>query len=87
MIEQLTVLLENKKGRLSGLCRDLADADVNINDSEIVSDNDKLSAMHVDATTTAQGESKVKYASNVSITGSDTVVTGNITSNAQESAD
>ena len=64
-----------------------ADADVNINDSEIVSENDKLSAMHVDATTTAQGESKVKYASNVSITGSDTVVTGNITSNAQESAD
>ena len=63
-----------------------ADADVNINDSEIVSEIDDLSAMHVDATTTAQGESEVKYASNVSITGSDTVVTGNITSNAQDSA-
>ncbi len=32
MIEQLTVLLENKAGRLSGLCRDLADADVNMHD-------------------------------------------------------
>ena len=32
MIEQLTVLLENKKGRLSGLCRDLADAGVNMHD-------------------------------------------------------
>ena len=64
-----------------------ADADVNINDSKIVSKNDDLSAMHVDATTTAQGESEVKYASYVSITGSDTVVTGDITSNAQDSAD
>lgn len=40
MIEQLTVLLENKKGRLSGLCRDLADADVNMHDLFVADTSD-----------------------------------------------
>ena len=30
MIEQLTVFIQNEKGRLSGLCRTLADANINM---------------------------------------------------------
>ncbi len=40
MIEQLTVLLENKRGRLSRLCRDLADADVNMHDLFVADTSD-----------------------------------------------
>ena len=32
MIEQLTVFIQNEKGRLSGLCRTLADANINMHD-------------------------------------------------------
>ena len=44
MIEQLTVLLENEKGRLSTLCRDLANADVNMHDL-FVADTDRKSVV------------------------------------------
>ncbi len=40
MIEQLTVLLENRQGRLSGLCRDLADAGVNMHDLFVADTSD-----------------------------------------------
>lgn len=40
MIEQLTVLLQNEKGRLSKLCRDLADANVNMHDLFIADTSD-----------------------------------------------
>lgn len=40
MIEQLTVLLENKKGRLSELCRDLANAEVNMYDLFVADTSD-----------------------------------------------
>ncbi|MFR3273630.1 MAG: amino acid-binding protein [Slackia sp.] len=40
MIEQLTVLLENEKGRLSTLCRDLANADVNMHDLFVADTSD-----------------------------------------------
>lgn len=40
MIEQLTVLLENEKGRLSTLCRDLANAGVNMHDLFVADTSD-----------------------------------------------
>lgn len=40
MIEQLTVLLENKRGRLSVLCRDLADAGINMHDLFVADTSD-----------------------------------------------
>lgn len=40
MIEQLTVLLQNEKGRLSQLCRDLADAGVNMHDLFVADTSD-----------------------------------------------
>lgn len=40
MIEQLTVLLQNEKGRLSQLCRDLADADINMHDLFVADTSD-----------------------------------------------
>ena len=61
-----------------------ADANVTIENSQISSNNNDLSAIYVDATTKPQGESGVNYKSNVSITGSDTVVTGSVTSKAAD---
>ncbi|MDO4442912.1 MAG: amino acid-binding protein [Slackia sp.] len=40
MIEQLTVLLQNEKGRLSQLCRDLADAGINMHDLFVADTSD-----------------------------------------------
>lgn len=40
MIEQLTVLLQNEKGRLSSLCRTLADGDINMHDLFIADTSD-----------------------------------------------
>lgn len=40
MIEQLTVLLQNEKGRLSSLCRELADNNVNMHDLFIADTSD-----------------------------------------------
>ena len=40
MIEQLTVLLQNEKGRLSQLCRDMANADVNMHDLFVADTSD-----------------------------------------------
>ena len=40
MIEQLTVLLQNEKGRLSQLCRDLADEGVNMHDLFVADTSD-----------------------------------------------
>ncbi len=57
-----------------------ADADVTIDNSKITSNSETLSAIYVDATTGPQGESTEKFTSNVSITGSETVVTGSVTS-------
>ena len=61
-----------------------ADANVTIENSQISSNNNDLSAIYVDATTEPQGESGVNYKSNVRITGSDTVVTGSVTSKAAD---
>ena len=40
MIEQLTVFIQNEKGRLSGLCRTLADANINMHDLFIADTSD-----------------------------------------------
>lgn len=40
MIEQLTVLLQNDKGRLSALCRDMANAGINMHDLFIADTSD-----------------------------------------------
>ena len=40
MIEQLTVFIQNEKGRLSGLCRALADANINMHDLFIADTSD-----------------------------------------------
>lgn len=40
MIEQLTVLLENEKGRLSQLCRDLANENINMHDLFVADTSD-----------------------------------------------
>ncbi len=40
MIEQLTVFIQNEKGRLSGLCRTLADAGINMHDLFIADTSD-----------------------------------------------
>ena len=61
----------------------LADADLTINDSIITSGSNDVSAIYVDATTTPQSNAEEKYSSSVNITGTETVVTGEITNKAE----